>query len=67
MISKPTSRNRPIVARLNGLTDSETGHYTVKLYDTEKKPGGWTGKLFIAKDFDAPLPDEIQSVFEGRE
>jgi hypothetical protein len=37
LISKPTSRNRPVVARLNGLTDPETGRYTVKLYDTEKE------------------------------
>ena len=36
LISKPTSRTRPIVARLSGLADPETGRYTVKLYDTEK-------------------------------
>lgn len=31
-----------------------------------RKPGGWEGKVVIADDFDAPLPDEIQAVFEGR-
>ncbi len=31
-----------------------------------RKPGGWKGRIFIAKDFDAPLPEEIQSAFEGR-
>jgi len=31
-----------------------------------RKPGGWKGRIFIAKDFDAPLPEEIQAAFEGR-
>ena len=31
-----------------------------------RKPGGWEGKMRIADDFDAPLPDEIQERFEGR-
>ena len=28
--------------------------------------GGWEGKVWIADDFDAPLPDDIQAAFEGR-
>ncbi len=32
-----------------------------------RKPGGWEGKVRIAEDFDAPLPDELQADFEGRE
>ena len=31
-----------------------------------RKPGGWKGRIFIAKDFDAPLPEEIQAAFAGR-
>ncbi len=31
-----------------------------------RKPGGWKGRVFIAKDFDAPLPEEIQAAFEGQ-
>ncbi|MBI3183004.1 MAG: type II toxin-antitoxin system Phd/YefM family antitoxin [Myxococcales bacterium] len=31
-----------------------------------RKPGGSKGRIFIADDFDAPLPEEIQSAFEGR-
>ncbi len=31
----------------------------------ERKPGEDTGKLWIAEDFDAPLPDEILRDFEG--
>jgi prevent-host-death family protein len=30
-----------------------------------RKPGGWKGKVFIRKDFDAPLPDEMSRAFEG--
>lgn len=31
-----------------------------------REPGGWEGKVWIAPDFDAPLPDEILDAFEGR-
>jgi len=31
-----------------------------------RKPGGWEGRIRISEDFDAPLPPEIQDVFEGR-
>lgn len=30
-----------------------------------RKPGSLKGKIKIADDFDAPLPDEIQNAFEG--
>jgi prevent-host-death family protein len=30
-----------------------------------RRPGGSKGKIFIADDFDAPLPDELQRAFEG--
>ncbi len=32
----------------------------------KRKPGGWEGKIHISDDFDASLPDNIQSSFEGR-
>ena len=32
----------------------------------KRKPGGWEGKIRISDDFDAPLPDSIQSALEGR-
>ncbi len=32
-----------------------------------RQPGGWEGKVFIAEDFDEPLPEEILAAFEGRE
>lgn len=31
-----------------------------------RKPGGWKGRVSIARNFDAPLPDQIRKVFEGR-
>ncbi len=31
-----------------------------------RKPGGWKGKLWVAPDFDAPLPDELLDLFEGK-
>ena len=30
-----------------------------------RKPGGSRGKIWIAPDFDAPLPDEMVQAFEG--
>ena len=32
---------------------------------TVRKPGFLKGKIRLAKDFDAPLPEDIQSAFEG--
>jgi prevent-host-death family protein len=29
-------------------------------------PGAMKGKITIADDFDAPLPEELQAAFEGR-
>lgn len=31
-----------------------------------RQPGGWEGRVYIADDFDEPLPEEIQAAFEGR-
>lgn len=31
----------------------------------KRVPGGWQGKVRIAEDFDAPLPDGILDAFEG--
>ncbi|MBI4969918.1 MAG: type II toxin-antitoxin system Phd/YefM family antitoxin [Rhodospirillales bacterium] len=30
-----------------------------------RRPGCWVGKVRIAKDFDAPLPEEILGAFRG--
>lgn len=31
-----------------------------------RKPGALKGKMQIADDFDAPLPDDLQAAFEGK-
>ena len=31
-----------------------------------RKPGGWKGRVRIGRDFDAPLPEEIEKAFRGR-
>ena len=31
-----------------------------------RKPGLLKGKIWISKDFDAPLPDDLLELFEGR-
>jgi prevent-host-death family protein len=33
----------------------------------ERRPGVWKGKVWIADDFDAPLPPEILAGFNGEE
>jgi prevent-host-death family protein len=32
----------------------------------QRKPGAMKGKIRIADDFDAPLPDDVLASFEGR-
>ena len=32
-----------------------------------RKPGGWEGKVWVADDFDEPLPPEILKGFEGKD
>ena len=48
--------NRP-VARLVALEASTR----------PRKPGGWEGKVWMADDFDAPLPKELEDAFYGRD
>lgn len=31
----------------------------------ERTPGGWEGQVWIADDFDEPLPDELLDSFES--
>ena len=31
-----------------------------------RKPGALKGKMRVAADFDAPLPDDLQIMFEGK-
>ena len=39
-------------------------------YENDPEPrtlGGWEDRVWIAEDFDDPLPEELQRSFEGRE
>lgn len=38
----------------------------VQVNKTMRKPGAMKGKIRIADDFDAPLPENLQAAFEGR-
>ncbi len=31
-----------------------------------RRPGGSKGRIWIAPDFDAPLPDDVLDLFEGK-
>jgi prevent-host-death family protein len=31
-----------------------------------RKPGAWKGRVVVAPDFDAPLPEDLLEAFEGR-
>ena len=31
-----------------------------------RKPGGWKGRVRIGRDFDAPLPEDLERAFRGR-
>lgn len=33
----------------------------------ERKPGRWKGQVWIADDFDAPLPDDLLAAFYGED
>jgi hypothetical protein len=32
-----------------------------------RRPGAWRGRVRIARDFDAPLPETVLASFEGEE
>jgi prevent-host-death family protein len=38
----------------------------VQAKKTIRRPGAMKGKISVADDFDAPLPDDIQAAFEGQ-
>ena len=49
---------------------AKSGHPLAKLVPLARKrarrrPGGWKGKIWIADDFDAPLPEDVLAGFEG--
>lgn len=39
---------------------------TIPSQKTVRQPGAMKGKISIAADFDAPLPEDLQAAFEGQ-
>jgi prevent-host-death family protein len=59
------------VARGEEIVIAKAGKPAARLVPVQpekpvRKPGALKGKMRIATDFDAPLPDELQAAFEGR-
>jgi prevent-host-death family protein len=56
------ARGEEIVISKNGVPMAKL----VPLAKTaaKRKPGGWDGKVWIADDFDAPLPQDTLALFE---
>lgn len=55
-------------ARGEQVVIAKNGKPLAKLVAAERpvrRPGAWKGKVRVAKDFDAPLPDEILAGFRG--
>ena len=46
------------MAKLTALSEENLG---------KRQSGVWKGELWIAEDFDAPLPAEVLDAFEGNE
>ena len=68
----PLSRLVDRAAQGEEIIIAKAGKPTARLSPVKKspalrQPGGWEGKVFIAEDFDEPLPEEILAAFEGRE
>jgi len=51
---------------------AKAGHPKARLVPFEparepRKPGGWEGRIWIADDFDEPLPPDVLEAFTGEE
>jgi len=69
-----TSLSRLVDRAANGeeIILSKAGKPMAKLVPFKRaseprQPGGWEGRMRISEDFDAPLPAEVQTAFEGQE
>jgi prevent-host-death family protein len=58
-------------ARGEEIVIAKAGHPKARLVpigrrQSPRKPGAWKGRVRIAADFDAPLPEDLLETFEGR-
>jgi len=68
-----THLSRLVDAAMNGeeIIIAKAGKPAAKLVPIttskpKRKPGALKGRIKISKDFNAPLPDEILDLFEGK-
>jgi prevent-host-death family protein len=61
LVSRAEAGEEIVIAR-NGVPVARLG----PLKPRRRKLGGWEGRVVIADDFDAPLPDDLLDAFEGR-
>ncbi|HSF15084.1 MAG TPA: type II toxin-antitoxin system Phd/YefM family antitoxin [Vicinamibacteria bacterium] len=60
LLERVESGEEVVIAR-NGKAVAKLVPYKAK----RRRPGSMKGKIRLQPDFDAPLPDEIASVFRG--
>ena len=58
------SRGEEIVIAKNGVPMARLA--PLAKGSVKRKPGGWEGKICIAEDFDAPLPEDDPRAVRGR-
>jgi prevent-host-death family protein len=54
-----------IILAKNGKPVAKLGPLAARQRKPVRKPGALKGKIWIADDFDAPLPDDLLDAFEG--
>ena len=59
------ARGEEIVIAKAGKPRARLVAYVPPLKRKPRKLGGWEGKVWMASDFDAPLPPEIMKYFTG--
>ena len=58
------SKGEEVVIAKAGEPKARLVPYTRPVKD--RKGGAWKGRVVIAPDFDAPLPEDVLAAFEGR-
>lgn len=62
LVDRAAAGEEIIIAK-NGVPKARLVPLSAK--PSHRKPGAWKGRVWIADDFDAPLPDEILNAFDG--
>jgi prevent-host-death family protein len=62
LVDRAAAGEEIIIAK-NGVPKARLVPLAVK--PSRRKPGLWKGRMWVADDFDAPLPAEILKAFDG--